>query len=162
MQQFSFAHNIFADGDPFLKGFLGLSLFPSADARRSASNYEADVIYILGNQYATFVGSRVMMAIGKHRNRKVTIRPREIPDPDPKVPEFTRLYNASADPTDPRDARSAGGPSPAPGQDWDGKTVGTGFGSDVVIMYNPGVYADAMGQAPVTTAGLSDTSGIDL
>lgn len=141
MQQFSFAHNIFADGDPFLKGFLGLSLFPSAEARRNASNYEAVVIYILVHQYAEFVGSRVMMAIGKHRDRKVTIRPRPILDPDPKVPEteFSRLYNASAGATDPRDARSAG------------------EGSDVAIMYNPGVYADAMGLAPDTTAGLSDS-----
>jgi hypothetical protein len=157
MQQFSFAHNIFADGDPFLKGFLGFSLFPSADARRNASNYEADVIYILGYRYAKFVSSRVIMTIGQHADKKVTIRPRPIPDPDPKVADVERLYNAEAEPANLRDAIRKGDPDPAPGKEvWEDKTVGTGYGSDVVITFNPGVYADAMGQAPVNMLGRSD------
>lgn len=157
MQQFSFAHNIFADGHPYIEGFLGFSLLPSAGARRNASNYEAAVINILGYQYAKFVSSRVLMAIGKHRDRKVTIRPRPIPDPDPKVAEVERLYNAEAVATNERDAIRKGDPDPAPGKEvWEDKTVGTGLGSDVVITFNPGVYADAMGQAPVNLVGRSD------
>lgn len=150
MQQFSFAHNIFADGDPYLKGFFGLSLLPSAEARRNKSNYEVAVINILGHQYAKFVSSRVIMTIGQHPNRQVKIRPRPIADPDPEESEESRLYNAEAVPTNRLDAIRKGD------KNEEDKTVGTGTGSDVVIRYNPGIYADAMGQAPLNLVGRSD------
>lgn len=157
MQQFSYTHNVFADGDTYLKGFLGLSLFPSSEAKRNASNYESVISYMLGALYGKFVSSRVLMAIGQHKNRKVVIRPRPIPDPTPTVADDERLYNATAAPADRCDAFPKGTDCPAPGKEpWEDKTKGTGIGSDVVVDFNPGVYADAMGQAPVNLLGRSD------
>jgi hypothetical protein len=64
MQQFSFTHNVCADGEPYLRGFLGLDWCPSAEAKRNASNYEAVIIYMLGQLYGKFVSSRVLIGIG--------------------------------------------------------------------------------------------------
>ncbi|MGH6813313.1 MAG: hypothetical protein ACREDM_13585 [Methylocella sp.] len=160
MQQFSFTHNIYADGDLYLKGFLGFSLLPSSEARRNKSNYETDIVYMLGKLYAKFVSSRVLMAIGQHQNRTVTIRLRPIPDPNPEVAEVERLYNATTEPSDSADTFRQGDQfTPyVPGKEpWQvAPIVGTGKGSDVEISFNPGVYADAMGQAPLNLLGQSD------
>jgi hypothetical protein len=154
MQQFSFTHNTYADEDPFLKGFLGLSLCPSAEAQRNASNYEADVVYLLRKLYAKFVSSRVLIRIGQYQNKKVIIRPRPIPDPDPTQlwdDKEVRLYGADTVPSNSSDAAPKGTewkpvvPGKEPWQVKD-KIVGTGLGSDAQILFNPGIMRT--GRAP--------------
>jgi hypothetical protein len=82
----------------------------------------------------------------------VIIRPRPIPDPDPKVLDDVRLGNAETELANTRDATLEGKPYVPPGKDeWDGKSFGTGLGSDAEILFNPGVYRDAMGQVPPFT-----------
>ena len=119
MQRSPFGHNIYVDGDPYLKGFLGLSLFPSAEAKSNAANYETVLTHMIANLWAKFTNSRVIQHINQYPSRNVIIRPRAIPDPDQdapplqQVPEEERQYNATAEPTREKDAILRGEPAPA-------------------------------------------------
>jgi hypothetical protein len=179
MRQSSVCSNIYVDGNPYLKGALGLSWAPSAAAKRNASNYEAVLDYMLSFLYTKFTSSRVILAILHSPRRKVIIRPRPIPPPDRTLPEEQQKYdqyNAGARVEDSKrkDAFLKGEPAPAPGKDeTEDRTLGTGLGTDAVVLFNPGVYADAMGQSGTLVFrrsdhvllhelvhGLSDVSGV--
>jgi len=157
MQKWRFASNMSVDGSAYLSGLLGLSLFPSNEAKRNAVNYEADVLQVLSYLQSRFTSSRIIMQISHHPSKQIVIRPLPIAPPDPKVPDIERLYNSFVEPSSKVDAIRQGENAPAPGKDPDeDRTQGTGKGSDAVIKFNPGVYADAMGMAPVYPFGRSD------
>lgn len=139
------AKNIYVDGDPYLKGLFGLSLIPSAEAKRNAANYEADIDWILKCLGMKFTSSRVIVYIAQHPKR-VVIRPRPIPPrpdentpPDQRQDDYSRYYNAETAADSEEDAQ------PPVNDPVTGRTTGTGHGSDAQILFNPGVYADAMG-----------------
>lgn len=147
--QSTVAQNIYVDGRAYLKGALGLSWFPSAEAQRNKSNYEADLNWMLRFLYAKFTSSQVILQIAFHRNKNVVIRPRPIPAPSADEDDFSRVYNADTIPSSAKDAVRAGQAAPAPGKDpIEDPTKGTGAGSDALVEFNPGVYKDAMGAAP--------------
>ncbi len=88
-----------------------------------------------------FISSRVIQHFAE-TSKTVVIKPRAIPnpspDPSPDEDDFSRYYNATTNPSSPEDSQP---PVKDPVTD---RPIGTGYGSDVLIEFNPGVYGDAM------------------
>jgi len=155
MQQSPYAPNIFADGSLYLEGALGLSWFPSQQAKTNAANYEAEVLYALRVLYSKFSSARVITEIAKNSRRKIIIRPRNVkPGPDEDLESAT--YNSTTTPTNPRDGLSKGLPAPDDDEDvFTTKKTGNGTGTDVVITTNPSVFSD-YGKASPAYLGTSE------
>jgi len=155
MQQSPYAPNIFADGSPYLEGALGLSWFPSQQAKTYAANYEAEILYALRILYSKFSSARVITEIAKNPKHKIVIRPRSI-KPGPDEDAESANFNSTTTPANPRDGLSQNLPAPDDDEDvFTTKKTGTGMGSDVVITTNPSMFSD-YGKASPAYLGTSD------
>ena len=135
MQVYRNASNIHIDADQFLEGALGLSWFPSAEARTRVSNYENDVLRHLGIIYGTWTGRTVITEIALTRQRTMRI----IPWPNSGV------QNADAFPTNWADGELQG----VTAHDGLGNPIrgvtGTGRGSDVVVRFTGSMWGPGTG-----------------
>jgi len=155
MQQSPYAPNIFADGSPYLEGVLGLSWFPSQQAKTYAANYEAEILYALRVLYSKFSSARVITEIAKNPKHKIIIRPRSIkPGPDEDLE--SAMFNSTTTPVNARDGLSKDLPAPDDDEDvYTTKKTGNGTGTDVVITTNPSMFSD-YGKASPAYLGTSD------
>jgi hypothetical protein len=135
MLNYQNAPNIMIDADQYLEGALGLSWFPSAEARAQVRNYENDVLRNLNIIRSTWTGYTVIQEIGLSRPRTMRIKPW------PNAAD----QNADASPTnwadgELRDVRVHDGMGNIiPG------LVGTGRGSDVIVRFTGSMWGPGNG-----------------
>ena len=135
--------NIFADGDPWLKGFLGLSLFPSDEAKLRKQRYEDWIAFLIGQISKPATGFWILSEINGASSRKVVIQP-WIPDPD-AVKEQNAAGLPYAKPKDYVEASPAGRPGKPVDLDHladleKKSNLGKGHGSDATVWITPWWY----------------------
>ena len=78
MIRYSKCSNILIDGTVLMKGFLGLTLLPSADSRAAREKYEASIVRQLDMLVSRRTGWAVLKEIydlGRSRGKEVRIVP---------------------------------------------------------------------------------------
>jgi hypothetical protein len=144
--------NIGVDGHEYIKGFLGLDWFPSAEAKSNLQRYEGMVGCVLTKINKLASGFWVLKFINTVSSRKVVIKP-WIPNPIPGHEEENKIKNPYAAFDDNTKATRQGdmyGTDLSPGSST--KTVwGVGGGTDVTVRFSPWMlpYGDKLpGYAP--------------
>jgi hypothetical protein len=134
--------NLFIDGDPWLKGFLGLDWFPSDAAKLRKRRYEEWIPHLINEISRQATGCWLLSEI-QGASHKVIVKP-WIPDP-----EATAAQNAQGLPYGKPKDYAAASPSGIPGKPADidhldqlfkRENIGTGAGSDFVIWFTPWWY----------------------
>ncbi|BDC49909.1 hypothetical protein F183_A22250 [Bryobacterales bacterium F-183] len=142
--------NIFANGDAYLKGFLGLDWFPSEAARTNKKNYETWCFRVLGQLLVNPVGSIVLKEIFSKVPRTITLEPLSADDvklPDDVPAEWINpldmICKAKVDPINEQRGTKTGVTVSRQQE-----LKGTGQGSDCVLKINPWNYHNMGGKCP--------------
>ncbi len=149
--------NIDINGDLYIKGFLEADLLPSQGDRRNVSRYEEVIEDMLKGFWNKFTTSQVLSAIRLRTPKKITISPFSLPKLLPA--EENLLKNNSPLPESQKNtmtilkaSRINAGVVPDSYPD----SENFGKGSNATLFFNPGVYGDAGGNAPLSPGIYSD------
>lgn len=131
---------IFVDGDLFIEGFLGLTWFPSAEAKAARDKWENSVDDLIAALSKKHVGWAVMKAL-HDSGHTLNI-----------VPNPAKDCNATTYPNSAQDAAKKGAEAEHCSKEAKGSNLGTGKGTSSKITFSPGQWVKN-GQCAVGAAG---------
>jgi hypothetical protein len=141
------APNISINADKWLEGFLGLSWFPSGEARSRVRNYESEIVRLLNDIRRTNTGWVLLEEIRLNGPRTLEIQPWP----------FTNL-NADAGPANNNwaDATLKGNQphSGVDGSTMKDKPEGTGRGASAVVRFSAGTWGAPGGPTSPGSTGV--------
>jgi hypothetical protein len=128
------------DGDKFVEGFLGLTWFPSDEAKRNRDNWEKSIDSIITALSQKMTSWSVMKALSDSGHTLTIV-------PNPVVE-----CNSTTFPNSTRDAARAGAEAEDCSKALKGDNLGTGKGTSSKIVFSPGPFAKT-GTCSVDGAG---------